>query len=98
MMRLIRGDSRTELPALDAGGVRLAYLDPPFFTQKVHRQAPRDRRREFSFADLWSGHEQYAEFLHDCLSGVWRALSDDGSVVLHCDRRSAHIARAVLDR
>jgi len=98
MMRLIRGDCRTELPALDAGGVRLAYLDPPFFTQKVHRQAPRDRRREFSFADLWSGHEQYAQFLHDCLSGVWRALSDDGSVVLHCDRRSAHIARAVLDR
>jgi site-specific DNA-methyltransferase (adenine-specific) len=98
MMRLIRGDCRTELPALEAGCVRLAYLDPPFFTQKVHRLAPRDRRREFSFADLWSGHEEYAEFLHDCVSGVWRALSDDGSVVLHCDRRSAHIARAVLDR
>jgi site-specific DNA-methyltransferase (adenine-specific) len=96
--QLIRGDCRSELLALEAGCARLAYIDPPFFTQKVHRLAPRDRRREFAFADLWSGHEEYAEFLHACLSGVRRALAPDGSVVLHCDRRSAHIARAVLDR
>jgi site-specific DNA-methyltransferase (adenine-specific) len=96
--QLIRGDCRSELLALEAGCARLAYIDPPFFTQKVHRLASRDGSREFAFADLWSGHEEYAEFLHSCLSGVWRALADDGSVVLHCDRRSAHIARAVLDR
>ncbi|HTV17189.1 MAG TPA: site-specific DNA-methyltransferase [Polyangiaceae bacterium] len=96
--QLIHGDCRNELSALAEGCARLAYIDPPFFTQKVHRLSPRDRLREFSFADLWSGHEQYAKFLFDCLSGVWRALADDGSVVLHCDRRSAHIARAVLDR
>jgi site-specific DNA-methyltransferase (adenine-specific) len=97
-VQLIRGDCRSELSSLDAGCARLAYIDPPFFTQKVQRLAPRDRCREFAFADLWSGHEEYAEFLHACLSGVWRALTPDGSVVLHCDRRSAHIARAVLDR
>ncbi len=96
--QLIRGDCRSELLALEAGCARLAYIDPPFFTQKVHRLASRDRRREFAFADLWSGHEEYAEFLHACLSGVWRALADDGSVVLHCDRRSAHIARWFLRR
>lgn len=96
--QLIRGDCRSALLGLDAGCARLAYIDPPFFTQKVHRLAARDRRREFAFADLWSGHEEYAEFLHACLSGVWRTLGPDGSVVLHCDRRSAHIARAVLDR
>jgi site-specific DNA-methyltransferase (adenine-specific) len=96
--RLIRGDCRKELPALEAGGVRLAYLDPPFFTQKVHRLASRDRQSEYSFADLWSGQQQYAGFLHDCLREVRRVLSPDGSVVLHCDRRSSHIARAVLDR
>lgn len=95
---LIRGDCRAVLPGLPAGSARLAYLDPPFFTQKVHRLAPRDRSREFTFSDLWSGHEQYAAFLHECLSAVWRVLGPDGSVVLHCDRRSAHIARAVLDR
>jgi site-specific DNA-methyltransferase (adenine-specific) len=96
--RLICGDCRAELPAIEAGSVRLAYLDPPFFTQRVHRLGTRDSSREFSFSDLWSGHEEYAAFLHQSLSEVWRVLSADGSVVLHCDRRSAHIARAVLDR
>jgi site-specific DNA-methyltransferase (adenine-specific) len=96
--RLIQGDCRAELPALEAGCARLVYLDPPFFTQKVHRLATRDRRESFEFSDLWSGHEQYATFLHDCLTEVWRVLAPDGSVVLHCDRRSAHIARALLDR
>jgi site-specific DNA-methyltransferase (adenine-specific) len=97
-VRLLRGDCRTELGTLTPGRARLAYLDPPFFTQKVHRLGSRDRARQFAFADLWSGHEQYAQFLHDCLRGVWRALGPDGSVVLHCDRRATHIARAVLDQ
>ena len=97
-VQLIRGDCRAELPALEAGSVRLVYLDPPFFTQRVHRLGTRDRQREYSFSDLWSGHEQYAAFLHACLSELWRVLSPDGSIVLHCDRRSSHIARAALDR
>jgi site-specific DNA-methyltransferase (adenine-specific) len=96
--QLIHGDCRSELRALEAGSARLAYLDPPFFTQKVHRLGSRDRRREFAFSDLWSGHEEYAAFLHDSVTQLWRVLAADGSVVLHCDRRSAHIARAVLDR
>ncbi len=96
-VQLILGDCRSELPALEAGCARLAYLDPPFFTQRVHRLGSRDRQRQYAFADLWSGHEQYAEFLHACLAQVWRVLGADGSVVLHCDRRSSHIARAVLD-
>jgi site-specific DNA-methyltransferase (adenine-specific) len=94
---LILGDCRLELPALEAGQARLAYLDPPFFTQKVHRLGTRDRQHQYAFADLWSGHEEYAAFLHACLREVWRVLTPDGSVVLHCDRRSSHIARAVLD-
>ena len=97
-VRLLRGDCRAELATLAAGQARLAYLDPPFFTQKVHRLGSRDRAREYAFADLWSSHEQYARFLYDCLREVWRVLAADGSVVLHCDRRAAHIARAVLDQ
>lgn len=95
---LRHGDCRAILPAIEAGSARLVYLDPPFFTQKVQRLGTRDRRQEFSFDDLWSGHAQYAEFLHACASELWRVLAPDGSLFLHCDRRSAHIARAVLDR
>ena len=86
------------MPTLGAGTARLAYLDPPFFTQKVQRLRTRDGRREYAFADLWSGHEEYAEFLEQCLRELWRVLASDGSLFFHCDRRAAHIARALLDR
>lgn len=85
------------MPTLEAGSVRLAYLDPPFFTQRVQRLTPRDDSREYAFSDVWSGQAQYADFLQACLSGARRLLAADGSLVLHCDRRSAHIARTLLD-
>jgi site-specific DNA-methyltransferase (adenine-specific) len=99
---LRRGDCREVLPALAAGSARLAYLDPPFFTQRVQRLAPRDTGPEggtgFEFSDLWSGQREYAVFLQQCLSEVHRVLSPDGAVFFHCDRRAAHVARGVLDQ
>jgi site-specific DNA-methyltransferase (adenine-specific) len=96
--QLLQGDCRTRLPALEAGSARLIYLDPPFFTQRIQRLGTRDRERDYAFDDLWSGQEQYAEFLHECLVACSRVLSADGSLVFHCDRHSSHIARALLDR
>jgi site-specific DNA-methyltransferase (adenine-specific) len=92
------GDCRQILPLLTEGSVRLAYLDPPFFTQRVQRLGTRDRKQHFEFADLWSGQGEYAEFLHACLSELWRVLARDGSLFFHCDRRATHLARAVLDQ
>jgi site-specific DNA-methyltransferase (adenine-specific) len=95
---LRHGDCREVLPALAAGSARLAYLDPPFFTQRMQRLAPRHQGQPFEFADLWSGQNEYAAFLTQCLSEVRRVLSGDGAVFFHCDRRAAHVARAVLDQ
>jgi site-specific DNA-methyltransferase (adenine-specific) len=96
--QLLQGDCRDLMPALPAGSVRLAYVDPPFFTQREHRLSPRDNSREYAFSDVWAGQEHYAGFLSDCLLGVRRLLADDGSLFFHCDRRAAHVARASLDR
>lgn len=95
---LLHGDCREALPELPAGSVRLAYLDPPFFTQRVQRLAPRHAGQAFEFADLWSGQNEYAAFLRECLEQVRRVLSPDGSVFFHCDRRAAHVARGVLEQ
>jgi site-specific DNA-methyltransferase (adenine-specific) len=94
---LLQGDCREVLPGLAASSARLAYLDPPFFTQKVQRLGTRDRTREYAFDDLWASQSEYAAFLHECVSQVRRVLTADGSLFLHCDRRSSHLARAVLD-
>jgi len=92
-----QGDCLDVLPELRSGSIALVYLDPPFFTQKVHRLRTRDRKHEFSFDDLWSSHSDYARFLRDRLLEAHRVLGRRGSIFFHCDRRTSHIARALLD-
>ncbi len=77
--------------------VDLVYVDPPFFTQKVHELHTRDRTRAFAFADLWASQEEYAAFLFDRLREIHRLLSAKGSLFFHCDRNATHIARLLLD-
>ncbi len=77
--------------------VNLIYLDPPFFTQKTHSLRTRDRRQEFSFADVWTSHTEYAQFIEKRLEQLWRVLSATGSLFFHCDRNATHLIRALLD-
>ena len=91
------GDCLSVLQKMKSGVVNLAYLDPPFFTQKVHSLASRDRSREFSFDDLWASQKEYATFLFERLCEIRRVLADDGSVFFHCDRNAVHLVRALLD-
>ena len=85
------------LNEMKTGCVDLAYLDPPFFTQKVQRLAPRNRSQEFSFEDRWSSQKEYAEFLLGRLRATHRVISDRGSIFVHCDRNAAHVVRMLLD-
>ncbi len=96
-LQLHLGDCLSVLQELESGSVNLAYLDPPFFTRKVHRLAPRDRSREFSFDDLWATQKEYAKFLYERLCEIHRVISHDGCVFFHCDRNAVHLARAILD-
>lgn len=77
--------------------VDLVYLDPPFFTQKVHTLGNRSRDLEFSFSDLWRSHSHYGEFIHARLKSVRRILRKTGSCFFHCDRNASHIVRLLLD-
>lgn len=96
-LQLHLGDCLSVLQELESGSVNLAYLDPPFFTRKVHRLAPRDRSREFSFDDLWATQKEYATFLYERLCEIHRVISHNGCVFFHCDRNAVHLARAILD-
>jgi site-specific DNA-methyltransferase (adenine-specific) len=91
------GDCLSALRGMANGAAQLAYLDPPFFTQKTHRLAPRDRSREFSFDDLWATQKEYATFLFERLCELRRVLAEDGSLFFHCDRNAVHLVRMLLD-
>lgn len=92
------GDCLDLLSKYESGCVDLIYLDPPFFTNQVHRLTTRDRTREFSFDDLWSDQREYASFLFPRISQLHRVLRDTGTLFLHCDRNATHLARAILDQ
>ncbi|MBI1917968.1 MAG: site-specific DNA-methyltransferase, partial [Planctomycetes bacterium] len=85
------------LQGMQSDAVDLVYLDPPFFTQKVHRLSPRDRSKEFSFEDLWSTQKEYVTFLFVRLREIHRVVAKDGSIFFHCDRNAVHLVRALLD-
>lgn len=91
------GDCLTTLQRMESNEVDLVYLDPPFFSQKVHRLSPRDRSKEFCFEDLWSTQKEYATFLFERLCELHRVMAQHGSIFFHCDRNAVHVVRALLD-
>ena len=92
-----KGDCFDIMKEMSDGSVQLIYLDPPFFTQKVHSLRTRDRQQKFSFRDIWTSNVEYTEFLRIRLMQMRRVLSDNGSIFFHCDKNSSHIARVLLD-
>ena len=95
--KLYKGDNLEILQTFAEQSINLIYLDPPFFTQKIHKLRKRNQKKEFSYADLWQSHETYAEFLFLRIQALYRVLAPTGSLFFHCDRNASHIVRAILD-
>lgn len=92
---LIRGDALDALRSLARlpefaqaylGKVKLAYLDPPFNTQ-----------RSFLQYDDALEHSVWLTMMRDRLLQVRDLLAPDGSVWVHCDDSEQHRLRCVLD-
>jgi site-specific DNA-methyltransferase (adenine-specific) len=76
----------------------LAYLDPPFFTQKIHSLVTRDNATEYAFEDRWTSLEDYLSFMREVLLQCKRVLKDTGSLFLHCDKSASHHLHVLLDQ
>ncbi len=107
---LILGDNRAALASIagDLGGkVTLAYLDPPFLTNRAFdavekTRAPRSgplkaRPKKFAFDDRWSGRGEYLEALGQRLVLVRELLAPHGSVVIHVDPKTSHYVKVLCD-
>ncbi len=89
--QVITGDCLAVLCGRPPGAVHLAYLDPPFNTGRRHCGA------QAAYSDTWPGLEAYLAFLRPRLEAVHRALGPHGSILLHCDWRTSHHLRLLLD-
>jgi len=91
---IMEGDCAETLAALPAGCAQLAYLDPPFMTNRRHTAA---RNTTNAFDDHWESLEDYLAFLHARITQLHRVLDDNGSILVHCDWRACHHIRLMLD-
>ena len=96
---LLQGDNLALLRDLaGTASVTLAYLDPPFFTNRVHEA--RDRRtgvERMAFDDRWTDRAAYLEALAPRLVAVRELLAPHGSMVLHVDPKTSHYVKVLAD-
>lgn len=93
---VICGDCLDALKKMDSESVDMIYLDPPFFTQKM--QSLKDTEgTEYSFKDVWNSRQEYLDYIQVRVCELKRLLKNTGSIFLHCDEKSSHYLRIVLD-
>lgn len=85
------GDCLDVLCQLDVHSVDLAYLDPPFNTGQSQSAS------NGSYDDCWESVEAYLAFLTPRVQAIHRVLKPTGSILLHCDWRTSHHVRLMLD-
>lgn len=95
--KVYQGDCLEILDNIPNESVDLVYIDPPFFTQKIHKLMNRDRSLEYQFSDIWKSISEYATFLQLRLLKLQNKLKPTGSIFFHCNHDSSHIARFLLD-
>lgn len=59
----------------------LIYLDPPFFTQRIHKMEK--EKGEVSFDDIWGNIEEYNSWLKNVVESCWNKLSPQGVLYSH---------------
>ncbi len=103
-----RVDALAAARALGAAEIhpRLVYLDPPFAADRDFvyspRQVPADASaacERVAFRDRWDGGlDAYLAFMEPILNAVRDLLTEDGSLLLHCDHRASPYLAVLCDR
>lgn len=89
--QIVHGDCLDVLAALPSETVDLAYLDPPFNTGKAQIASGGE------YNDLWPDMPAYLAFMRQRVKAIHRVLKPNGSILLHCDWRTCHHFRLMLD-
>jgi site-specific DNA-methyltransferase (adenine-specific) len=105
------GDWLALAPKLAAASIDFLYSDPPFNTGREHRTPPGAGKRitssslvphasslvPSSFSDLFESTSAYIAWLRERLHASRPALKPSALVAIHCDFRTSHHVRMMLD-
>lgn len=89
--RVLLGDCLTVLSEISDGAVQLIYLDPPFNTNYTQQTA------QATYADTFGHVSNYIAYMRPRVRQLYRVLSEHGSLFFHCDWRTSHHVRVMLD-
>lgn len=93
---IICDDCLQALKNIESDTIDLAYLDPPFFSQKMQCMKTANGI-EYKFSDIWENKEEYLAYMRSRIQETKRVLKKTGSIFLHCDHAASHNLRLILD-
>ena len=93
---IIQNDCLYELGKMKSSTIDLIYLDPPFFTQKMQKLED-SQGYQHNFEDIWESRSAYLAYMKVRMEEMRRLLKDIGSIFLHCDGKSSHYLRILMD-
>ena len=91
-VRLFTGDCRDVIRTTPTiRDIDFVYLDPPFDTGRTHRGAAG------SFDDSFDARADFLAFMRERLECIASVMKPDATIMLHCDWRTSHHLRVMLD-
>ena len=95
---IVCGDCLEWLKNIPPKSIDMCYIDPPFFSNKNYEIIWGNGYELRSFKDRWKGGlRAYTEWIEEKAKLIHRCLKDTGSIFLHCDRRTNHYLKMMLD-
>jgi DNA modification methylase len=95
---IYRGENREWMQHLPDASVDLAYLDPPFFSNRQYEVIWGEEAEVRSFEDRWAGGMHvYIDWMRERMVEVRRLLKPTGTLWLHCDPTASHYLKVMLD-
>ena len=95
---VVCGDCIDWLKEIPSNSVQMAYLDPPFFSNRTYEIIWGNGYERRSFEDRWKGGvKSYISWMEERIGEIPRILKPNGSLFLHCDWRASHRLRVMLD-
>ncbi|MBD3263139.1 hypothetical protein GF374_02040 [Candidatus Woesearchaeota archaeon] len=96
---IFRGDCKDIMKQLPKESVDLIYIDPPFFSNRIHEIIWGNGYELKAFEDRWKGGiMNYIDWLKERVEPSYDVLKETGSLFLHCDWRADYkIRNYILD-
>ena len=98
---VVCGDCKGWLNNVPLESVDMCYIDPPFFSNTDYEITWGNCYEKRSFNDRWkggkSGIDVYIRWMRKRVKLIHNCLKQTGTIFLHCDWRTSHRLRGVLD-